>query len=42
MLVLPNVASVFAFRRRGKSNGTDHAVRLAKSLGIVGRVVSER
>lgn len=42
MLNLRDVAGVFAFRCRGRSNGTDHTVRLAKSLGIAGRVVSER
>lgn len=42
MLALPSVKGVFAFRCSGKSNGTDHTVKLAKSLGIPGRVVSEK
>lgn len=42
MLKLPNVLGVRAFRCRGKSNGTDHAVRLAQTKGIRGRVLRER
>jgi protoporphyrinogen oxidase len=42
MLRLPDVLGVFAFRRRGKSKGTDHTVRLAKTMGVRGRVLKER
>ena len=34
MLGLPKVAGVFAFRCRGKSNGTDHMVRISREAGI--------
>lgn len=34
MLGLPNVAGVFAFRVQGKSNGTDHMVRISRDAEV--------
>ncbi len=42
MISLPGVEALNAFRSRGRSPGTDGAVRLAKAADIGGRLVRER
>lgn len=42
VLKLPGVEALYAFRSKGRSPGTDGAVRLAKRADISGRLVRER
>lgn len=41
MISLPNVVGVFAFRSGGRSNGTDHTVRISREAGIDTEVVGQ-
>ncbi|MDQ3316862.1 MAG: hypothetical protein M3522_05945, partial [Actinomycetota bacterium] len=42
MLSLPGIEDLSAFRAKGRSLGTDGAVRLAKSFGIRGSLTREK
>lgn len=42
MILLPGVEGIRAFRARGKSPGTDGAVRFASTKGVAGRILKEK